>query len=136
MAYAFSVATPTRLQIEGRYHWIVTVTETAVVDANSSWTLNLATYKIPQLGRVTNHQCVLTAGVGGTATTVDPRLGSVAGGVDILDNGTAAASTYQDANARYLLVGQTLYGSSRANGTTAGAGSIVTTFVLLEGHQT
>ena len=134
MAYA-STATASRFQIEGRYHWLVTVTETGVVDASSSWTLNLATYKIPAFGRVTSHQCVLTAGVGGTATTVDPRLGTVAGGTDILDNGTAAASTYQDVNARYLLVGQTLYGSSRANGTTAGAGSIVTTFVLLEGHQ-
>lgn len=135
MAYAAS-STATRYQVGGRYHWLVVVTETGVVDANSAWTVNLATNKIPSLGRVTSHQCVLTAGVGGTATTVDPRLGTVAGGSDILDNGTAAASTYQDANARYLLVGQTLYGSSRANGTTAGAGSIVTTFVLLEGHQT
>ena len=133
MPYASS-ATVARSQIEGRYHWLVTVTETGVVDANSAWTLNLATYKIPAFGRVTNHQCVLNNG-GGTATTVDPRLGSVAGGSDILDNGTPAASTYQDVNARYLLAGQTLYGSSRANGNTTGAGSIVTTFVLLEGHQ-
>jgi hypothetical protein len=132
MAYA-STVTAARYQVEGRYHWLVTVTETGVVDANSSWTLNLATYKIPQFGRVTNHQCVLTTG--GTATTVDPRLGSVAGGTDLLDNGTAAVSTYQDCNARYLLSGQVLYGSSRANGTTT-SGQIVTTFVLLEGHQT
>lgn len=133
MPYASS-ATVARSQIEGRYHWLVTVTETGVVDANSAWTLNLATYKIPAFGRVTNHQCVLNNG-GGTATTVDPRLGSVAGGTDLLDNGTPASATYQDCNKRYLLVGQVLYGSSRVDAT-IGAGSIVTTFVLLEGHQT
>lgn len=123
--------------ISGRYQWVITLTETEVADANSAWTFDLAANNIPALGRVTNHQCVLTAGIGGTATTVDPRLGSAIGGSDILDNGTAAASTYQDVNARYLLVGQTLYGSSRANGSTAGAtGKVVTTFVLIEGHQT
>lgn len=135
MAYASSATTQRRL-VAGRNQWIITVTETGVVDANSAWTYDLAAANIPALGWVTSHQCVLTAGVGGTATTVDPRLGSVAGGTDLLDNGTPAASTYQDCNKRYLLVGQTLYGSSRANGTTAGAGSIVTTFALLEGHQT
>ena len=135
MAYA-STSTVVRRYIAGRYQWTVTITETEVADANSAWTLDLAAYNILALGRVTNHQCVLTVGTG-NASTVDPRLGTIAGGTDILDNGTAAASVYQDANARYLLVGQVLYGSSRANGTTAGAtGKIVTTFVMLEGHQT
>lgn len=134
MPYASS-ATAARFLFAGRYHWVVTVTETAVADANSAWTVDLSTYGIPTVGKITAHQCVLTAGVGGTATTVDPRLGSVTGGSDLLDNGTPAASTYQNVNAVYLLTGNTLYGSSRANGSTAGAGSIVTKFVMMEGHS-
>jgi len=134
MAYASSSSVLKRI-VAGRIQWVVTVTETGVTSASDAWTFNLATYNIPSLGWVTNHQCVLTNGAGGTASTVDPRLGSVAGGTDLLDNGTPAVSTYQDCNKRYLLVGQILYGSSRVDAT-IGAGSIVTTFVLLEGHQT
>lgn len=134
MPYASSATVLKRI-VAGRIQWVVTVTETGVTSASDAWTFNLATYNIPSLGWVTNHQCVLTNGAGGTATTVDPRLGSVAGGTDLLDNGTPAAATYQDCNKRYLLVGQILYGSSRVDAT-IGAGSIVTTFVLLEGHQT
>jgi hypothetical protein len=81
------------------------------------------------------HQCVLTAGIGGTATQVDPRLGVTTTGTQILDNGAASATTYQGVNVRYLLTGGVLYGSSRADGTTAGAGNIVTSFILMEGHQ-
>lgn len=134
MAYAFAVTTPTRVQVQNRYHWLITITETGITGASDEWTINLSSYKIPQVGRVTNHQCVLATS-GGTASAVDPRLGSVSTGTDLLDNGTAAASTYQDANARYLLTAGTLYGSSRANGTVT-SGTITTKLVLLEGHQT
>ena len=134
MPYASSSSVLKRI-VAGRIQRVVTVTETGVTSASDAWTFNLATYNIPSLGWVTKHQCVLTNGAGGTATTVDPRLGSVAGGTDLLDNGTPASATYQDCNKRYLLVGQILYGSSRVDAT-IGAGSIVTTFVLLEGHQT
>jgi hypothetical protein len=135
MPYA-SAVTVTPLVHNGRRHWLVTVTETAVALSTNEWTVTLETYGPPVAGWVTLHQCVLTAGVGGTGTTIDPRLGRSTGAYDIFDNGTPAASTYQGVNVRYLLTGGTLYGSSRCDGTTAGAGSIVTKFVIMEGHQT
>lgn len=134
MPYAAVVAV-TPLVHDGRKQWLVVVTETAVALSTNEWTVALDTYGLPVVGWVTVHQCVLTAGVGGTGTTVDPRLGRATGADDILNNGTAAASTYQGVNVRYLLTNGTLYGSSRCDGTTAGAGSIVTKFVIMEGHQ-
>ena len=75
---------------------------------------------------------MLVAGVGGTATTVDPELGIATTTKEVFENGAAAATT-TNLNLSKAYTARTLFGRSGANGTTAGAGSITTTITILEG---
>ena len=127
MAYASTVTRTRSRQGRQKLH-IITVVETGVVDAASEFTVD----NLPQRGTIVEHRAVLVAGVGGTATTVDPELGIATTTKEIFENGTAAATT-TNLNLSKGYTARTLFGRSGANGTTAGAGSITTTITVLEG---
>jgi hypothetical protein len=129
MAYAATIA-KVRLTVGNREHLIVTVTETGVTGATDETTLP----DLPRIGHVTEVDAVLTAG-GGSATTIDTRIGESTTAADVLDNGTPAATIHDTSNGRrYTKTDGKLYLSSRANGTTTGVGNIVTRITIALGH--
>ena len=129
MAYAASVTSTMRVVAGRRVHTVV-VTETEVVDANSEW--SWAGFPID--GVVTWSKTTFIAGDDGTATTCQPRIGETTTGTEVYSAAAAAASDRNATDRRYkAITANTLYGSSRLNGTTAGAGSVITRLVVLEG---
>lgn len=130
MAYASAVV-PSIEVVNGRRYRIYTVTETGVTAATDEYQLT----DVPVVGRVVGYRAVLTAGVGGTATTIDPELGEVTTGKNLFENGAAAATVRAFPAVVTCPTGGILYGRSGANGTTAGAGCIVSVIVIAEGHH-
>lgn len=129
MAYDATV-THTESMFGGRRYHIYTVTETGVALATNEFQLT----SVPKVGYIVAYRAVLTPGVGGTATTIDPELGEVTTGKDRWENGAAAATIRAFLAVVTVPTDGILYGRSGANGTTAGAGSIVSTIVIAEGH--
>ena len=128
MPYAATV-TRTRRSARQTRVWTYTVTETGVTLATDEFSI-----EAPRHGRVESYRSVLTPG-DGTATTVDPELGTATTTKDIYEHGAAAATASNQAVAtRYDATVSTLYGRSGANGTTGTTGNIVTTIVISEGY--
>lgn len=128
MAYLAAVATPVTWSTPADRFTKIVVVETGIVDANDDFEI-----PVPEAGVVTSHTAALTAG-DGAATTIDPRLGEAEDGVDVLDNGAAAASTRSRTDSRYYVAASVLHGGSRANGNTGTTGSVTTTVIIRHGH--
>ena len=137
MAYAATVEL-SEIQAGGEAYTVVTVTETGVTGATDETQID----NLPQLGTVTEVHSTLTAG-GGTATTVQPRLGEIAGGNSVYAAGSAAAyshsgtlsKVYSDIDTGSKFRSGRLYWSARANGTTTGSGQVVSQIVIKHGHH-
>lgn len=129
MAYSFSHTTSVRAVGHRRVYTYV-VTELAVALATDEW--NIA--DMPSDGVVRYSKTTFSAGVGGTATTCQPRIGEAAGGSDVQSAAAPAASVRDATDRRFkAITANTLYGSSRLDGTTAGAGSVTTRLVVTDG---
>ncbi len=115
--------------IGGRTHRTVTIVELEVTAAQEF------TFKLPtKMGTLIYHKSIMTlAGAGQTATEVDPRVGEVAAGVEMLDNGAAGATTRNLPNARYNTINNTIYADSRCDGNIGATGDITTVMVFVDG---
>ena len=131
MAYAAAAPVVESLGIYAkRKAYLVTIVETGVTGNTNEWSFTLASAGLPRVCTVRAVSVYMTVG-GGNATTVDPQAGMVASGVDVYENGTAAANVMF-----FPTVGQiwphsaTLFGQSKANGT---ADTITTKILVTEG---
>lgn len=126
MAYVATV-TRSRQRRSGFVYHFITVAETGVVDGASEYTID----NLPKRGTIVEHRCTLTAG-DGTATTVDPELGTATTTKEIFENAAAAAAPV-NLNMSRAFTATTLYGRSGANGNTGTTGSIATVITIVEG---
>lgn len=126
MAHVATV-TRTRQRRSGYVYHFITVVETGVVDGTSEYTID----NLPKRGTIVEHRCVLTAG-DGTATTVDPEVGTATTTKEIFENGAAGASTV-NVNIAKGFTANVLYARSGANGNTGTTGLITTNITLVEG---
>ena len=125
MAYAFTVAEPvTTTYLDQRVKKYV-VTETGITGATDEYTLS-----VPEIGRVVGITAVGTF-TAGTATSIDPRLGETSGGVEVWENGTAAASVRDRTVRPYVATANALYGRSGANGTITTGGVVTTVYIAV-----
>lgn len=131
MAHTYSAAKTWEGIQNGRRVFVYAITETGIVDANSEWTLS--TSLIPVVGTITEIRVAATKGAG-TATTIQPVIGSATGRTDVYSAGSttaiaSAATVVTDQ--RFSNTNHALYGKTGANGT---ADSAVTTLTIRQGH--
>ena len=129
MAYAYSAAVTAKAKLGGRWHYYVTVTETAVTGNTDEWQIDLDSLGITALGTV---KLVSASFSGGSASLLDPQAGEAAGAVNIYENGSAAAAPrFEPSSGKYAaVVAGIIYGQSKANGT---ATTITTRLTIVEG---
>lgn len=125
MPYA-ATATIEHHQINGEGYVYLTISETGVTGATDEKEI----VGLPEIGEITYVSSALTAGAG-TATTIQPQSGEVAGSSAVW-SAAAAGATVREAALAKRFVGGTLFWQSNANGT---ADAVTSTVIIKFGHH-